>query len=83
MASGDGACADAVQIENSMMLAMIERRLNMGFSGERPWDDTRKSPFPKDSSGSHRNAKGGHDVPEHDPEKWTPVFRKDHAQSKS
>jgi hypothetical protein len=21
-------------------------------------------------------------VPEHDPEKWTPVFRKDHAPSK-
>jgi hypothetical protein len=24
----------------------------------------------------------GCDIPEHDPEKWTPVFRKDHGPSK-
>jgi hypothetical protein len=35
MASGEGVCADAVEIENTSMDAMINRRLAMDSSDER------------------------------------------------
>jgi hypothetical protein len=34
MASGDGACAGEAQIENTSMLAVINRRLDMGTSND-------------------------------------------------
>jgi hypothetical protein len=46
MASGDGVCATEAQIENRSMLAMINRRLDMGSSDDRSRDDTRKLSFP-------------------------------------
>jgi len=46
MASGDGVCAGEAQIENRSMLAMINRRLDMGSSDDRSRDDTRKLSFP-------------------------------------
>src|SRR5216683_7737435 len=38
MASGDGACADTAQIENTSMLTMSNRRLDMVSSGDRSRD---------------------------------------------
>jgi hypothetical protein len=38
MASGDGVCAGAAQIENTSMLATINRRLDMVSSGDRSRD---------------------------------------------
>jgi putative tryptophan/tyrosine transport system substrate-binding protein len=46
MASGDGVCAAEAQIENRSMLAMINRRLDMGSSDDRSRHDTRKLSFP-------------------------------------
>jgi hypothetical protein len=40
MASGDGACAGEAQIENTSMLAVINRRLDMATSGGGFRDDT-------------------------------------------
>src|SRR5713226_6314210 len=39
MASGDGACADTAQIENTSMLTMSNRRLDMVSSGDRSRDN--------------------------------------------
>src|SRR5271165_6536879 len=47
MASGDGVCADEPQTESKSTLAIINRRLDMGPSGDRSHDDTRYLSIPK------------------------------------
>src|ERR1700692_71040 len=45
IASGDGACADAAEIEKTSALAIINRRPDMGSSNDRSRDEIRKSSF--------------------------------------
>src|ERR1700731_80067 len=45
MASGDGACAEAAEIEKTSALAIINRRLDMGSSNDRSRDEFVKSRF--------------------------------------
>src|ERR1700722_5785539 len=47
IASGDGACANAAEIEKTSAPAIISRRLDMGSSNDRSRDEVRKIEFPQ------------------------------------